>query len=285
MLGKLIKYEFRSTGPIFALMYAALLALAAVNSLLMSLGDSRPLDFGKQIGPTVYSIIASITSFLYILVCAAVIIMTIVIVVMRFYRMFGNEGYLWHTLPVKADQHIIAKLLVSFVWAVASCLALLISIGLLTIRTGWIFKLYRIGEIWNQLVSYGFHPELWLILLVVFLIANWLSGILMFYAATAIGPNIIKSRLGGSVLAYIICYIGMQIAGSVLLIALMFPLRAQAEFIASNHWTLMNLAGVAQASEQIMILTVGSFSLFSLVCAVVLYILTRYFMSRKLNLP
>ena len=284
MLGKLIKHEFKGTVRIFVLMYAAMLILAAINAVLLPLGDMTFVQWDNEVGQIFYGAIASLTMFLYVAVLCVVFVVTFVIIVVRFYRMFGNEGYLWFTLPATANQHLIAKMVVAFVWTVASCLVAGISIGLASISTGWVFELHRIPEAWAELVRDGFNPWLWLTLGAVTMLTSWLQSITMYYAAIAIGPNIIKSRLGGSVLAYLALYIIVSILSTILLTVLVVILNNQPTIISDSLDTLSYMNTSAMV-DYVLVVFMGGFSALSLVLAAAFYALTQYFMSRKLNLP
>ena len=46
---------------------------------------------------------------------------TLIVVIQRFYKsLLGDEGYLMFTIPVKAWQNILNKLLVSMLWTFTS---------------------------------------------------------------------------------------------------------------------------------------------------------------------
>ena len=284
MLGKILKYELKATARIFALIYAALLALAAINGINIALSDGANFDFGDQLGKTIYSSMSSLMVFLYVTVVIAVFVVTIIIIIIRFYRMYGNEGYLWHTLPVTSDQHILGKLIVAFIWTLASCVVTFISIYLLTFTEDWVGAFREFVGLWNEARVAGYNPGLWLALLICLSVTGWLSSVLMFFAAVAIGPNIIKSRLGGTVLAYLILYIALQILSTIFLTVFAAPLIDQAT-IASNSFFANGVENAAASINRLMIIFVGGFSALSLVLAGVFYFLARFFTARKLNLP
>jgi len=283
MLGKALKYEFKATARIFGLMYAALLVLALINMLIFMIGNSGNAN--------VISIISTLLMMLYVIMTAAVIVVTIIIVVIRFYRMLGNEGHLWFTLPVTASQHIFGKLIPAFVWSTASCLVVLISIGFLTLQTGWTDYIGQIPEIWRQLAASGFRPGFWLGCSIALILTSWLYSTLMVYASIAMGPNLIKSRLGGSVLAYLIFYVALQIISTIGLVILSMALRTQIMTISDPVAATSLPAGVNIPTESMMDPVsqfVSAITIFSsvegLVVSVVFYLIARYFMTRKLNL-
>ena len=284
MLGKLLKYEFKATARIFLLLYAALLVVAAFNALILPVNGNGFAGLLEKI-PALYSIIRSLSILAYILVIAAVFIITTVIIVVRFYRMLGNEGYLWFTLPVTANQHIISKLIVAFVWSLASMVAVALSIGLMTLPTGWVSELWRVSEFLNEAMSYGLNLGLWLVCFSVLCFVSWLYGTLTYYVSMAIGPNFIKSRLGGSVLVYVIIYFIMQVLSTVFTLVFMGPLNAQVEIIVSNSLAAVpNFVQLSSAIDQFMLVSTIGLSVGLLALSAAFYFTTRYFITHRLNL-
>ena len=278
MLAKLLKYEFKATGRLFALMYGAVILLAGINAGLIALN--------RAIGSTVSSIVTSLTMALYMFVAVATIIVTLVIVIVRFYRMLGDQGHLWFTLPATANQHLLGKLIPAFVWSIASLLAVAISIGLVTLRTGWYKHLNMIGEVWRHLAARGYNPTLWLICGLAFILAAWLFQILMLYASMSVGPLITKSRLGGSILAYLIFYFILQAINiGVLLITGSLTLGITTSLSSPSVSNTANLAMLTPATlNQLVSRFTLCFGLEYLLVAVAFYFIARYFMTRKLNL-
>ena len=292
MLGKLLKYEFKATARIFLLMYAALLVLAGFNAIIIPFNGNTTLGFLEAL-PTLHTTITTLSTLMYVLAAIAVCVVTFVIIIVRFYRMLGDEGYLWFTLPVTANQQILSKLIAAFVWSFASLIVFVISIGLLTLPSGWVGELWRIPDLWGQAKAMGFTPGLWLWCALVLILISWFSSILSYYTAIATGPNLIKSRLGGSVLAYIIIYIATQILSAILLVAIAAPIAAQVESISeisvplsmSYGATATLLTGqLVEAINRIVLICTTCFGGMSLVTAGVFYFITRHFITNKLNL-
>lgn len=113
MLGKLIKYEFKASGRLIPLVYLVV-GLLAIVGMILSLAK-------------VYVYVA-ISFVLMFLAGAAAIIITYVIIFLRFYRgMFGAEGYLSMTLPVSPTQLYLSKTITSFVWLFLSSAVMVFS--------------------------------------------------------------------------------------------------------------------------------------------------------------
>lgn len=118
MLGKLLKYEFKSTARIFLPLYAILLVVAIVNGLFTS------------------AEIFNIQSLLIIIfgsLIIALFVVTVVVLVQRFNKnLLGDEGYLMFTLPVNSSSILLSKYIVTLLWTVLSVIVSVIAFFLIT---------------------------------------------------------------------------------------------------------------------------------------------------------
>ncbi len=291
MLGKLIKYEFNATSRMFVLMYAALLVLAGVNSVLIAIGSSinsgsTSITSAPDLISIIYNTISGLMATVYVIALAGVAVLTMVIIVVRFYRMFGDEGYLWFTLPVTPNQHVLGKLIVSVVWSIASTLVIMVSLGLLFVGLGWLGELWRIPKAISDLIAFGYNPLLWFILLLVLMLTSVVASVLMFYTAISIGPNLTKSRLGGSVLAFVIIYFASQIIATIQLVSLIIPLSYIDEVALPYSIGIGTPIELLAPStlDQTILWIFGTYIVGYIVVSLVYYLITRYFMTKKLNL-
>lgn len=106
MLGKLIKNEFKSSAhSVMNIYIAAAVALAAML-----------LSYAVKV--TWVGVIGSIALIIIGLIC---VVITLVAVVTNFNRtLYGAEGYLSYTLPVKSSALLASKAIVSFIWVLLS---------------------------------------------------------------------------------------------------------------------------------------------------------------------
>ncbi|MCL1891136.1 MAG: hypothetical protein FWG00_03855 [Coriobacteriia bacterium] len=281
MLGKLLKYEFKATSRTFLLMYAGVLVLAMITAITSYFAPDIYTSTTPGFAKNLSAIMEGLVVTLYIVAITALFVATLVIIVVRFYRMLGDEGYLWFTLPVTADQHLISKLIVGTVWSLASFVVLLLSFLILATPAGLpdIFK--GIAEFWRDAVSNGFHPSLWIICGIFLIVVSFVSSILTYYTAIAIGPNIIKSRLGGTVLAYLIITVAIQIISSIFTAAVMPAFVGIMQRIDRLPYDsqLYSVAG-----EQALVLGTLLYGLLLIAFAIAGYFISRHFMTKKLNL-
>ena len=106
MFSKLLKHELRATGRVMPFIYIATAFLLLVSYIL------HRLELGA---------VSNITLAVSLLGAVAMIVVTLVTIVMRYYKsMFGAEGFLTNTLPVKAGPLVLSKALVSIFWYVIS---------------------------------------------------------------------------------------------------------------------------------------------------------------------
>jgi hypothetical protein len=266
MLLTVLKQEFKSTARFFVLAYAVLIILSVVSGLILPL-------VARLLGTTAGVVGASGMSGASIGLIALFVamplsvglpsVLTFVIVVSRFYRLFGDEGYLWFTLPVSANAHILGKLLASAAWFFASWLVsglcmLLISlhsvIGTTSISLP-VFIGLDSGTLPSLLVSIASSA------------VSVFSGILLFYASIAIGPHLSKSRLGGTVMAFVGFVLCLLLAG----------------YFITMPMTSAAMAVFGQADWHIVFVGIIDIGM-NIAAAAALYALVWFFMSKKLNL-
>ena len=182
MLGKLIKHEFKATVRLIPAFYAFLALMCGV----LFLADKFNL------GP----IKTTAVTFLVIAI-VAVWVVTCVVIVMRFHKnLFGNEGYLTGTLPVKSSQIMFSKGFAAAVWLlVSSAVALTALYFLINTTIGSPIEIIKgMGE--------G-APGLFLIALVMMGIQGFLMIAEIYFAITLANTRpFIKNNIGFSFLIY-----------------------------------------------------------------------------------
>ncbi|MDR0817682.1 MAG: hypothetical protein LBN35_03490 [Clostridiales Family XIII bacterium] len=288
MLGKIIRYEFKSTARLFLLMYAALIVMAAINMLIIPWNEDVTAVSANPVLDATRGIFNGLFIVMYILLAVATAVVTTVIIVIRFYRLLGDQGYLWFTLPVTTNQHILAKLIAGIVWSVASFVAIVLSLLVLFARLNYFDA---IADVWQRVTAIGFNLPGWIAVMLLSMLVGAVSNILVFYASISLGPHITKSRLGGSVIAYIIAYVIMQIVATVAsLITFSAASRVDYELEAmesmppdaqvSDAFT----AGFIETLDQVGAVSFGIGLATSVIFAVAGYIITHRMLTKKLNL-
>ena len=261
MLTSLMKYEFKAMARIFLPLFAALFILSCVNRLLINLPLSAP------------AIIASIISGLLI---AGIAVLVFVLILQRFWNnLMTNEGYLMMTLPVSTDSLILSKLFVSAGLSIVSFFVVIASIMIMT--STWI-SLLDFAQAMRYILSYiHFDSPLIFILIlqtITLVVMGLLCGILMLYACMSLSMLVNRRRILFAFGAFIVLSTIIQ----TLTVFFSYVIGAIGIF---EHLDLMfeNLSyfGMSQAVilTTLLLNTVG--------CAVY-YFITRYMLSRRLNL-
>lgn len=278
MLGKLIKHELRGSGRTMLPFILVSLFLAVMAGFSMRAME-RQQDYSW------FNILFGIVVFLFVAGLIAVSIMSVVVVINRFRQnLLGDEGYLMFTLPVSVDQHLWAKLIVSFIWFAATFLTCMLAVVLVllcnmrTFDVNWSEVGYVLGELGRVLKEFGvLHIVGYCLELLVLLFAGTCVSCLTFYCAMAIGYSFSNRKVLLSVLAFI----GLNVLFSMLqsaLAALVNNVPGVERLLENLDLSRVNAAG----SVHIVLLC---WVLYLAVYAAVLYLPTRLLLKKKLNLP
>ena len=137
MLGKLLKYEMKSTSRIMWFLYAAVIVFGTIIGIAIRVQvNSGALKMNTTSLTSVFfglpQIILTVFIIIYMLLLLALAVMTIIIIIMRFNNnLLRGEGYLMHTLPVKPWQLITSKGIVAVAVVAVSIICAVLSIFIL----------------------------------------------------------------------------------------------------------------------------------------------------------
>ena len=219
MLGKLLKYEFRSTSRLLLILYAGVIVSAALLGIVIRVqfgaNDVQAFQSLTQ-NNIVVNIICIALIIIYALMIIAMSIMTVVLIISRFYKnLFGGEGYLMHSLPVKTHKLLSSKLICAIVWMLVAALAGMISVFLIGCISGAFPALWAAPEFRETLRELGgFFTQHWYLLPLTFV--GMIGQILQFYLAIAIGNMANEHKLLMSFLSYIAINIVLSVISAVL---------------------------------------------------------------------
>ncbi len=250
MLGKLLKYDFRSMWKQFALLWPAALALALVNRFTLS------RDVGND---AVSTMVTTIPLLVFIV---------LLYVIQRFYKgLLGDEGYLMHTLPVKTWQLIASKLICAVVMTIIS-IAVAFLAFLILVPFSFADLQDVVPDLLRALRLYGLDMLLFCVEILLLLMVCTAQSYLHLYLSMALGHLASKHRVAMSVLAYI----GINVVGSILLNVL-----AVFNFDLDFNIVFDSAAAAFHAAVWFAIGVVA------VICAV-LFFFTNYILKRNLNL-
>ncbi|MDR1796228.1 MAG: hypothetical protein LBR44_02105 [Clostridiales Family XIII bacterium] len=298
MLSKLVKYEFKATSRTILWVFLAFAVIAAVSAIFFGnlVTQAEAGGTATDTGGTAKGLAAVLLFFAYFASMAVMMIVVVVVVISRFARtMLGRQAYLTHTLPASREQLLLAKLITGSIWSIASTGLVLLSLFLFSLREGgWGDMVKGLREMAAEGSPIGQSITLLALLIVV----SATAGTLMFYAAISWGPNLLKNRVGGSILAFIILYIATQIASFIALLgafsgtamdALAAPgadsamdAAAQEELLADPSQSFAISFSVSDFDSMNYLL--GMQTILWVCFGVVFWLLARYMLRRKLNL-
>ena len=276
MTGKLIKYEMRSSIKLMAVIWAALIAASLLFSLSIHVLGDMFFDDGEQKLNVLVGIVELVTGLMYAAVFAVLVVTTLVIVVMRFYRgLLGDEGYLMHTLPVKPWQLITSKGVVAAGVVLVSMIVAFLYILALAGANG--FKV--VPEMFRSVGAF-LDKDPWYILFfvegVILILLSLLKSIYQIYASLAIGQLANKHR----VLLALGAYIGLNLVITILSAIVMVA----AENLGISQWLNTVISGGADNVFRAGQIGAGILFLLTAVQLVGFHVITERILSLKLNL-
>ncbi len=208
----------------------------------------------------------------------AVLITTGILGIIRFYtNMYSAEGYLSFTLPVTATQHILVKLVTLAVFEILALLSVLIGVCIAISGDLLLEILYGIGVI-GGIMSLIPTPHLVLYILEAILLTLIVavSSPLLYYACISIGQTAKKNRILLAVIVYFVYYMITQVITTVvMLIVTVFGAFGIMEgvviWVARHPFTFAHIVLILSA-------------LISAALGLVYFLVTKYMMTKKLNL-
>lgn len=232
---------------------------------------------------SVWDIFSVFMLMLYMIMLVGVIYGVMIYLGVHFYKtMYTDQGYLIHTLPVTKHQILGSKILVSGLWYMIITFAVYLSMFLwfaslisLAIPEGyslaraWQMIAPELGEIFEIFkTELGWDLRATGIYMIVYTLIAPFSGLTVMFGAITLGQLFHKAR----VLMAIVCYIGITMITSLLA-------SAYQSFSSVNLFMAQN-----SAFGNYMNGTLGFTLIVNLIMAVILYFVSHYIISKKLNM-
>src|SRR5699024_1205776 len=127
MLGKLLKYEFKSTGRLFGVIYLLIMILSLMIGLLGRRYMTISVAIWNHDGIRLAALAILIVAYFVMLV--AMVVVTFVVILQRFYKnLLEGEGYLMHTLPVPTWMLVASKLIAAVIWDILGFVIIILSL-------------------------------------------------------------------------------------------------------------------------------------------------------------
>ena len=200
MVRKLYKHEFLALFKWIIPLNLLCLVLAMLTRINLEVSKSDIND-----------VIAGIMAFAFVLSVIALVTLSFVIVVSRFYKnLLSYEGYLTFTVPVSSATHIVCKLLCGTAVMLVSFVILGLSLGIVGSGAFEYFPGINLSYVPTHrivmlAVSYGIYAVVYL-----------MHGLLFTYAAMALGQMSKKNRVVSAIGWYFVINIGRSMIKNVI---------------------------------------------------------------------
>ncbi|MCL2052232.1 MAG: hypothetical protein FWG91_11000 [Lachnospiraceae bacterium] len=282
MLGKLIKHEFKAVGKFLTIVASFMVCLTLVGAIGIYVFTPHLYFYLNGItidGTQNLSFFAEIMTSLYVLAYFASAFLltagTYIYLWIRFHNsMYGHQGYLTNTLPTTPAKLIMAKMITAVTWVSASILLLIGSIMVLATATAnasgaktnnnlpelaALLRESRISVPWTIVLYFSLA------------VAAIIFSVMMMYGSSALGQLAKKNRVFATLGFYFAMTMVINVVGT-------FALAVNALIINRDKFGEyfyifrgINLIGF-------------TFLVLAVVGAVLLYFLTYYVTSKRLNL-
>lgn len=275
MLGKLFKHEWKSISKLLLIVHGFILIFALLSRIFLEINGGINVALSNDRNDIV-SLIAALILFFIVLFIFFAAVFTYVYIGYRFYKnVFTEQGYLTNTLPVTPTQIILSKELTGFLWMIIDVFVLIGSLAILFIDTDLLSGLSQEFSTWS--ISFSSIPIFFWFLLILLLLSPFLM-ITHLYFCVSIGNLIPNHKVLGAIGTYIISYIIMQIISTAFL--------GISGFAFSSYIDTTGMSNTeATAFVTNMLNPIFLFSIvFTLIGILFFFFVTRYVMTKKLNL-
>lgn len=203
MLGKLIKYEFKETYLPMVIGYGALLITALILKLM-------PRDSAQN------QFLSGLSNFIggvYAIIFVVLFVITLIVILRRFHvSLLSSEGYFNFSLPVRASEHIGAKLIVGIIYNCATGAAAFLSIAIMTGSEQFGVMISEISKLLSDAQG-QFTPVI--VESILFVLIGIAVMILIFYFSMSIAQLFDHHRVLASILTFFAVSIVINIIFSV----------------------------------------------------------------------
>lgn len=281
MLGKLIKHEFKAVNRLMIPLHLGLIVITIIGRFYIQFTVfNNPAQSYAMSQNVWYNIINAMLVFFYVVaLIAAALITWIYLSILRFRKnLFTDEGYLMHTLPVSASAHIWSKLIVCFIWQAIDLILVILSVFGLFINMDIIRALP--GGLSEMLQSFpdafGVPAGVGIPLYLLLFLVDSISGILIIYMCIAVGHSFNTHKI----LSSVGIYVGITVVNS-LISSIFAAITGMISYGNSSLFvgTVNNLS----STTNFWLSWIVSM-LIAIITGVVGYMLSNYFMTKRLNL-
>lgn len=215
MLGKLLKYEFKSRFKIQYGILVAMLIASGVFSFVLYLNESASNNI-------FLTVISSVLGLGLVGILIAIFAVFVIGGIMDYKdRLLGEEAYLTHTIPVSTKYILISKYVYDFITSIAIGITLYAALAILFRNINLFDAIKNILNLTNGEIQY---LESYLSLgKIIFVCTYFITGLMVtlqvFYCCMSIGYSFSTGKAAKSVLTYVIIYMINQVVSFVLVLS------------------------------------------------------------------
>lgn len=208
MIWKLFKYDFRGVGKKLFPLYGLALLFALMSRFFVVETAFNGYSVGDSLyeSSPIFRVFSGLVFGTAWIMVAAVFIVTFIMLLTKYFRsIYGEEGYLTHTLPISSSQKIIAKILTFYVWNLFAAIIAALCVFIMFFHwTAYMDFLEEFKEAFRYFLSIVTGREvfagfLWLLILII----SPIVSILEVYFCCAVGA-MFKHKFIAGVCAYIV---------------------------------------------------------------------------------
>lgn len=200
MLGKLLKYDFKSSYLYLLVCYAIYIVMTVCFTFTIR-GMISPV-FQSDTAEMLYIFAMISVTLLWAFALIGVVILTYVLIIRRFYtNMVSDQGYLTLTLPVSTRMHMLSKLISGLVFELVTMLV--IGGGIVIVAAGlgdeqvWRESGRMIQDLFREFNTY--FGAIYYINSVL----GAVRGLLLIYFSICVGQLFAKHKIWGSIGTYL----------------------------------------------------------------------------------
>ena len=259
MFGKLIKNEFRNTWKLMGIINIALLLMHLVLHCLELMNNS-----GFFTGNS-FNVIHKTYMVTYVLgIIGANVAVTLYLLARYYRKVYSNEGYLTHTLPVTKAQITGAMLISGVVWSIVTLI-----ISSLYAVAKLLSDVIKAALIWSQRIDISG-------ITVSLLVINAISAVILFYMMAFLSISIGQNWKAHPTLGAIISYVALNMLMQTVTVYLIVILSN----IGLFDWVSDGINLKASAINTLSGINIAGF----LIDFAVLFAINNFIMKRRLNL-
>lgn len=283
MLGKLIKYEWKSTYKvglllIFAMAMATLMGFLAFQAPMWRQMGGRVVN--DNMGTIMMDMVSMFSFMLYMMILVGAIYAAYIYFVVHFYKtMYTDQGYLLHTLPVGKNEILVSKIFVGSVWLFLVFIGMTVSIVIFGVSMASAISGESIASVVRAIPQ--FFDELnmlfgdmsvfatwYLIMVLLNVVLGVPASIIIFYGTVSFGQLFSKHRI----IMAIVGYLGLSFIRGLIGAILQVILSVSTAMVSNEE-----MLGTMYAS-------MFSSLILNLLLAVGGYWISYYVTSKKLNM-